>query len=135
MTTQEPESTIPISERVRFWEEQDRINKELIPRVIRQHELLTRHIAEHQSLPEVVAKAVHDAVTAARAQQEREFAEEVNRIQSGISRQVEETVGTAMAAATESARRTRTLVIVVGSVAVLAGIAGLALSAVAVFAG
>ena len=131
MTTQEPESTVPISERVRFWEEQDRINKELIPRVIRQHELLTRHIAEHESLPEVVAKAVHNAVTAAREQQKREFDEEVNRIQSGISRQVDEAIGTA----TESVRRTRSLVIAMGSVAVLAGVAGLALGAVAVFAG
>lgn len=135
MTTQEPESTVPISERVRFWEEQDRINKELIPRVIRQHELLTRHIAEHESLPEVVAKAVHDAVTAAREQQKREFDEEVNRIQSGISRQVDEAVGMATAAATESARRTRNLSIAMGSAAVLAGIAGLVLGAVAVFTG
>ena len=42
MTT--PDST-PIADRVRFWEEQDKINQELIPRVIRQHELLTAHIA------------------------------------------------------------------------------------------
>lgn len=135
MTTQEPENAVPISERVRFWEEQDRINKELIPRVIRQHELLTRHIAEHESLPEVVAKAVHDAVTAAKEQQKREFDEEVNRIQSGISRQVDEAVGMATAAAMEGARRARRLTIALGSVAVAAGVAGLALGAAAVFAG
>ena len=135
MTTQEPESAVPISERVRFWEEQDRINKELIPRVIRQHELLTRHIAEHESLPEVVARAVHDAVAAAREQQKREFAEEVNRIRSGISRQVDEAVGMATAASAESVRRTRSLAIVLSSVAVAAGVAGLVLGAVAVFAG
>ena len=34
-----------IAEKVRFWEEQDRINQELIPRVLRQHELL---IASHE---------------------------------------------------------------------------------------
>lgn len=135
MTTQEPESAVPISERVRFWEEQDRINKELIPRVIRQHELLTRHIAEHESLPEVVARAVHDAATAAREQQKREFAEEVNRIRSGISRQVDEAVGMATAASAESVRPTRSLAIVLSSVAVAAGVAGLVLGAVAVFAG
>lgn len=135
MTTQEPENAVPISERVRFWEEQDRINKELIPRVIRQHELLTRHIAEHESLPEVVAKAVHDAVTAAKEQQKHEFDEEVNRIQSGISRQVDEAVGMATAAAMEGARRARSLAIALGSVAVAAGVAGLALGAAAVFAG
>lgn len=135
MTTQEPESAVPIGERVRFWEEQDKINKELIPRVIRQHELLTRHIAEHESLPEVVAKAVHDAVTVAREQQKREFDEEINRIQSGISRQVEETVGRATADAEERARRMRSLAIAFGSVAVLAGVAGLVFGAIAVFAG
>ena len=29
-----------IGERVKFWQEQDRINRELIPRVIKNHELL-----------------------------------------------------------------------------------------------
>ncbi len=37
-----------IAERVKFWEEQDRINRELIPRVIKGHELLTRHIESHE---------------------------------------------------------------------------------------
>ena len=50
MTTSSSDS---IAEKVRFWEEQDKINQELIPRVIRQNELLTKHIAEHDSLPEV----------------------------------------------------------------------------------
>ena len=35
-----------IADKVRFWEEQDRINKELIPRVLKQHELLAAHV-EH----------------------------------------------------------------------------------------
>lgn len=37
-----------IAERVKFWEEQDRINRELIPRVIKNHELLSRHIESHE---------------------------------------------------------------------------------------
>lgn len=37
-----------IAERVKFWEEQDRINRELIPRVIKNHELLSRHIKSHE---------------------------------------------------------------------------------------
>ena len=37
-----------IADKVRFWEEQDRINKELIPRVLKVHELVTDHIAGHQ---------------------------------------------------------------------------------------
>ena len=45
MTTADSEDTVPIADKVRFWEEQDKINQELIPRVIRQHELITSHIA------------------------------------------------------------------------------------------
>ncbi len=51
MTTPDAEETVSIADRVRFWEEQDKINQELIPRVIRQHELLTGHIADHVNLP------------------------------------------------------------------------------------
>ncbi len=39
--------TPKIADKVRFWEEQDRINKELIPRVLKQHELLTAHVEHH----------------------------------------------------------------------------------------
>ena len=38
-----------IAERVQFWQEQDRINRELIPRVLKEHELLTRHIETHEN--------------------------------------------------------------------------------------
>ena len=48
MDAQEVE-TPKIAEKVRFWEEQDRINRELIPRVIKQHELLTGHIEGHET--------------------------------------------------------------------------------------
>ena len=41
--------TPKIAEKVRFWEEQDRINQELIPRVIKQHELFTAHIEGHET--------------------------------------------------------------------------------------
>ena len=53
----------PISERVRFWEEQDRINQALIPRVIRQNELLAKHIAEHDDLPELIGRVISDALS------------------------------------------------------------------------
>ena len=39
-----------IADKVRFWEEQDRINKELIPRVLKQNELLSAHIASHEEV-------------------------------------------------------------------------------------
>lgn len=42
------DETPKIAEKVKFWEEQDRINTELIPRVVKIHELVTDHIAGHQ---------------------------------------------------------------------------------------
>ncbi len=74
MTTSDRES---IQDKVRFWEEQDRINQELIPRVIRQNELLTKHIAEHDDLPELAAKAVSQAVREAREEDNRRFEDAV----------------------------------------------------------
>ena len=71
MTT--PDST-PIADRVRFWEEQDKINQELIPRVIRQHELLTAHIADHENLPLIAGNAISEALSEAREEQHRHYA-------------------------------------------------------------
>ena len=68
MTT--PDS-VPIADRVRFWEEQDKINQELIPRVIRQHELITAHIADHENLPLVAGNAISEALAEAREEQRR----------------------------------------------------------------
>ena len=48
--------TPPIGERVQFWEEQDRINKELIPRVLKINELLTNHIDGHESAIAQIAR-------------------------------------------------------------------------------
>ena len=70
MTT--PDST-PIADRVRFWEEQDKINQELIPRVIRQHELLTAHIADHENLPLVAGNAISEALAEAREEQKSHY--------------------------------------------------------------
>ena len=71
MTT--PDFT-PIADRVRFWEEQDKINQELIPRVIRQHELLTAHVADHENLPLIAGNAISEALAVAREEQ-RQFYE------------------------------------------------------------
>ena len=70
MTT--PDST-PIADRVRFWEEQDKINQELIPRVIRQHELLTAHIADHENLPLIAGNAISEALAGAREEQQKHY--------------------------------------------------------------
>ncbi len=61
--------TTGIAEKVRFWEEQDLINRVLIPRVIRQSELLTKHIAEHDDLPLLVNRFIADA----QVEQSRQF--------------------------------------------------------------
>ena len=47
--------TPPIAEKVKFWEEQDRINQELIPRVIKLHEVLTTHVEGHDSATTQIA--------------------------------------------------------------------------------
>ncbi len=71
----EVQETPKIAEKVRFWEEQDRINQELIPRVIKQHELLTAHVEGHEDvrvqiaamdtrISEAVGEAVKQAVAA-----------------------------------------------------------------------
>ena len=67
--------TPPIAERIKFWEEQDRINQELIPRVIRQHELLTEHISDHEMLPIVAAAAAREAVERAQGETLRQLEE------------------------------------------------------------
>ena len=63
------EEQTQIAEKVRFWEEQDAINNALIPRVIRQNELLTGHIAEHDNLPLIVARAVQQTTDRVRDEQ------------------------------------------------------------------
>ena len=64
--------TPSMAERVRFWEEQDKINQELIPRVICQNELLTKHIAEHESLPELAGNAINQALAEAREERRQQ---------------------------------------------------------------
>ena len=74
-TESETQDTPKIAEKVRFWEEQDRINQELIPRVIKQHELFTAHVQGHEDMQvrmaamdarisEAVDEAVNQAVAA-----------------------------------------------------------------------
>ena len=139
MTSQD--APVPISERVRFWEEQDVINQELIPRVLRQHELLTEHIGEHENLPAVVANAVQQAIAGAReeqrllydsalesakaefdertTEQKRQYESELESAQSAFNKQLSETMQ-------QQSGRMRTLFI---GVAAVAGLIIVALSA------
>ena len=57
------DETVKIADKVRFWEEQDRINQELIPRFIRQHELLTQHIAEHDNLQQILSDTIQKSLS------------------------------------------------------------------------
>ena len=61
------QQAIGIAEKVKFRQEQDKINQELIPRVIRQNDLLTAHIKDHESLP-IIAAAARQAVEQRAAQ-------------------------------------------------------------------
>lgn len=80
-----------IADRVRFWEEQDKINQVLIPRVIKQAELLTAHIGEHENLPEVVSRAIAAALREALAEQEEKYqaalAEQSRQYQAALEAQ------------------------------------------------
>ena len=82
-------NALPIAERVRFWEEQDRINQELIPRVVRQHELLTKHFSDHEMLPIVAASAAKEAVEQAQHETLRQL-EEARARNGELARQLEE---------------------------------------------
>ena len=126
-----PDDSAPISERVRFWEEQDKINQELIPRVIRQHELLTGHIAEHENLSAVVANAVQQAIAGARdgqrklyesaletakaefaeraSEQQRQYEKSLEAARTELNRQMQETLN-------RETRRMRNLVIGIATV-------------------
>ena len=59
-----------IGERVQFWEEQDKINQALIPRVIRQKERLDEHIENHEDLLEAATKAFQETLAKARTEQQ-----------------------------------------------------------------
>lgn len=84
MTTPDSDS---ISDKVRFWEEQDRINQVLIPRVIRQNELLTKHIAEHDNLPEVAGNAISQALAATKEEQRQHYEAALNDAKKGLAEQ------------------------------------------------
>ena len=116
-----------IAERVRFWEEQDRINQSLIPRVIRQSELLTKHIAEHDDLPQLVGRVVADALAEQAKQYDAALAqatEQLNAAHGEALRQanVEQSqkYEAAIASVQQEARKTRNRLtaIAAGAVAV-----------------
>ena len=100
-----------IAERVRFWEEQDKINQELIPRVIRQHKLLTAHIADHENLPLVAGNAVSEALAKAREEQQRHYDAALDSAKTAINNQAKANLDRAAAALNQEWRKTRNILI------------------------
>ena len=71
MVTTSDKETPKIAEKVRFWEEQDRINQELIPRVLKQHKLFAAHIEGHETASVQIAALearMNEAIGAANRQ-------------------------------------------------------------------
>ena len=155
-TTSQPnrDGDAGIADRVRFWEEQDKINQELIPRVIRQHELLTQHIGEHDNLPAVVSQAVALALAETRADLERRYSAVAAETKAEVAKQaqadkadleqryaaaLEATTGEiaaqaqadlerAVSAVKQEGRRGRTLLIAIAATGVAVGLLSAAIS-------
>ncbi len=112
MATSDSDS-IPIAEKVRFWEEQDKINQELIPRVIRQNELLTQHIADHENLPEVVGNAISQALAGAREEQRQQYEAALDAAKTELNEQAQASLNQALITLQKESRRTRNLPIII----------------------
>ncbi len=117
-----------IAERVRFWEEQDRINQELIPRVIRQNELLTKHIAEHDNLPELAGKAISQALAGAREEQQQHNEAALDAAKRELAEQFQASLVQTSATLRQETRKARNMLIITASGAVVVGIAALVVS-------
>ena len=94
-----------IADRVRFWEEQDKINQELIPRVIRQNELLTKHVAEHDSLPEVAGKAISEALARAREEHRQQYEAALDAAKRELAEQAQATLDRTLATVRQDMRQ------------------------------
>ena len=159
----ENEDTPSIAERVRFWEEQDKINQELIPRVIRHNELLTKHIAEHDNLPKVASTALSQALAEAREehhqlhqatlkvskaelhqlyaatleaskeQQIQAYDDALDATKNDLAGQFQAGLDQASASFLQETRKIRHLLVVVASGAGMIGIAALVVSLIALF--
>ena len=104
-TQAEDEGKSSIADRVRFWEEQDKINQELIPRVIRQNELLTKHIAEHDSLPEVASRAISEALAEAREEHRQQYEVALDAAKRELAEQSQVTLDQTLATARQDMRQ------------------------------
>ena len=117
-----------IAVRVRFWEEQDKINQELIPRVIRQNELLTKHIAEHDNLPELAGNAISQALAGAREEQRQQHEAALDAAKKELAEQFQASLDQTLASLRQEARKMRNMLVVIASGAGVVGVAALIVS-------
>lgn len=115
--------TIPIAEKVRFWEEQDRINQELIPRVIRQNELLTQHIAEHDNLQQILSDTIQKALS--------EQAQQYESALETTQKQLNETHAKALETLRQEARQIRNRLTAIAAGSAIIAIAALIVAVLA----
>ena len=114
--------SVQIAEKVRFWEEQDKINQELIPRVIRQNELLSQHIAEHDNLQQILSDTIQKALT----EQAQQYESALETAQKQLRETHDQITQQAMTKALETLRqearqtRNRLAIITVVSIAIAA---------------
>ncbi len=102
MPSSDENTEIPsIGEKVRFWEEQDRINQELIPRVIRQNELLTQHIAEHDNLQQILSDTIQKALS----EQAQQYESALNTAQKQLNETHEQITQKALSEQGENLRQ------------------------------
>ena len=144
----ENEDTPSIAERVRFWEEQDKINRELIPRVIRHNELLTKHIAEHDNLPKVASAALSQALVEAREEhhqlyeaalkaskeeQRQMYDAALDATKNDLAGQFQAGLDEALASLLQETRKIRNWLVVIASGAGMIGVAALVVSLITLF--
>jgi predicted RNA binding protein with dsRBD fold (UPF0201 family) len=53
---------VKIAEKVKFWEEQDRINKAIIPRLLKNHELITELSGRFSEYTDKILKLEHQCL-------------------------------------------------------------------------
>ena len=159
----ENEDIPSIAERVRFWEEQDKINRELIPRVIRHNELLTKHIAEHDNLPKVASTAISqtlakvkeehrqwyeaalnaskeehrqwykETLKASKAEQLQEYEAALDATKNDLAGQFQDGLDEALASLLHETRKIRNVLVVIASGAGMIGVAALVVSLITLF--
>lgn len=114
--------SVQIAEKVRFWEEQDKINQELIPRVIRQNELLSQHIAEHDNLQQILSDTIQKALTEQAQQYEAALETAQKQLRETHDQITQQAMTKALETLRQEARQTRNrlAIITVVSIAIAA---------------